>query len=194
VDDALARIVAVREGAPRAELLLDGNAGFSATEAVALLRALEAHRIRPLLFEQPCAKDDVAGLLEVAAASEVPVALDESASSEDGLAPFDARFVVNVKPMKAGFAEASRIVRRAREKGMRLMIGGMVETRMAMGASACLVARHGAASFAYVDLDTPLFLATDPWVGGYAQEGERLDLGPVDRGHGCVPREDLARA
>jgi hypothetical protein len=66
------------------------------------------------------------------------------------------------------------------------MIGGMVEARLAMGTSACLAAGFG--GFAFIDLDTPLFLAEDPFEGGYAQRAERLDLRPIDAGHGCVPR------
>jgi L-alanine-DL-glutamate epimerase-like enolase superfamily enzyme len=90
--------------------------------------------------------------------------------------------------MKAGFREAARIVAAARTLGMGLMIGGMVETRLAMGASACFVASHGGASaFEHIDLDTPLFLASDPFSGGYAQEGAILDLSPIEAGHGCVP-------
>lgn len=66
------------------------------------------------------------------------------------------------------------------------MIGGMVEARIAMGTSACLAA--GLGGFAFVDLDTPLFLAEDPFDGGYTQRGEVLDLRAIDAGHGCVPR------
>jgi L-alanine-DL-glutamate epimerase-like enolase superfamily enzyme len=195
--DALARTLAVHDAAPAAELMLDGNAGLTPGDAVELLRGLEARGVRPILFEQPCAKDDVDGLLAIAAASDVPVALDESASSLADLPRFTghprfdpARFVVNLKPMKAGFAEALRIAEHAHlAAGMRLMIGGMVETRLAMTASACFVLAHGGRlPFDFVDLDTPLFLAEDPVDGGYAQDGERLDLSPVTAGHGVVPR------
>jgi L-Ala-D/L-Glu epimerase len=61
-----------------------------------------------------------------------------------------------------------------------------VEARLAMGTSACFAA--GLGDFAFIDLDTPLFLAEDPFEGGYAQEGERLDLRPIELGHGCTPR------
>jgi L-alanine-DL-glutamate epimerase-like enolase superfamily enzyme len=197
-EDALARTFAVHEAAPEAEIMLDGNAGLSASDAVTVLRALRGRSIRPFLFEQPCAKDDIDGLFEVAAASDVPVALDESVSAVAQLARFTSHpgfdpsmFVVNVKPMKAGFGEALRIARHARTRaGMRLMIGGMVETRMAMSASACFVlGLRPAIDFDFVDLDTPLFLAGDPVDGGYAQQGDRIDVSPIASGHGAVPRE-----
>ena len=66
------------------------------------------------------------------------------------------------------------------------MIGGMVETRLAMSASASIAA--GLGGFTYVDLDTPLFLAEDPFEGGYAQQGEHIDLRAVRLGHGIEPR------
>jgi L-alanine-DL-glutamate epimerase-like enolase superfamily enzyme len=81
--------------------------------------------------------------------------------------------------------EALAIASAARAAGLDLMIGGMIEARLAMSASACFAA--GLGGFAFVDLDTPLFLATDPFAGGYAERGPRLDLGPIEAGHGVTP-------
>jgi hypothetical protein len=67
------------------------------------------------------------------------------------------------------------------------MIGGMVETRLAMSASGCLAA--GLGGFAHVDLDTPYFLADDPFDGGYRTTGPnlaRLTLGEIREGHGVA--------
>lgn len=186
-DDALARVLAIHAAAPHAELLLDGNAGLSAAEAIALMRSLVERGITPVLFEQPCPKDDLDGLARVAAATDVPVALDETVSSAPELRRFaqaapPGSFVVNVKPMKAGFLEAMHVHAEARRLGWPLMIGGMVEGRMAMSASACFAAsREG---FAHVDLDTPLFFADEPFVGGYAQQADRIDVAPIRLGHG----------
>jgi L-alanine-DL-glutamate epimerase-like enolase superfamily enzyme len=189
-DDALARVLAIHAAAPDAELLLDGNAGLTATEASALLAALAARGIVPVLFEQPCPKDDLEGLTAVSGASAVPVALDETVSTAADLhriAAVAARpFVVNVKPMKAGFLEAQRVYDEARRLGWPLMIGGMVEGKMAMSASACFAAsREG---FAHVDLDTPLFFAEEPFEGGYTQRADRIDVSPIRLGHGVAPR------
>ncbi len=185
----LARVLAVHRGAPKAALLLDGNGGMSAEGAVRLVRELAKHGVTPILFEQPVAPEDWKGLAEVARASGVPVAVDESAATAHDvfrLAEARAAQVVNVKPMKAGLVEAIDLVAATKAAGLGLMIGGMVEGKMAMTASACLAA--GAGGFAFVDLDTPLFLAEDPFEGGYAQEGEKLSLAPITVGHGVVPR------
>jgi L-alanine-DL-glutamate epimerase-like enolase superfamily enzyme len=189
-DDALARVLAIHAAAPDAELLLDGNAGLTAPEATGLLRALADRALVPILFEQPCAKVDLDGLAAVAGATAVPVALDETVSTTGDLRRirgFARRpFVVNVKPMKAGFLEALRVYEEARRLGWPLMIGGMVEGKMAMSASACFAAsREG---FVHVDLDTPLFFADQPFDGGFAQQGDRIDVSPIRLGHGVAPR------
>ncbi len=187
-EEDLARVLAACGAAPGASILLDGNGGLTKEAALRLARALDARGVRPILFEQPVAKDDWDGLAEVARGCGFPVAADESAASTADvirLAETRAAHVINVKPMKAGLVEAMEIAVVARAAGLGLMIGGMVETKLAMSASACLAA--GLGGFTFVDLDTPLFLAQNPFDGGYAQEGERIDLGPIELGHGVTP-------
>jgi L-Ala-D/L-Glu epimerase len=183
-----ARLFAIHAAAPRAQLMLDGNGGLSAEQALDLLADLRAGGVQPILFEQPVPGDDLDGLAEVARRGGVPVCADESvATAADALraAAAGAR-VVNIKLMKSGVAEALAIAGAARAAGLDLMIGGMVEAKLAMSMSACFAA--GLGGFAFVDLDTPLFLAEEPFSGGYAQEGERLDLSPIEAGHGAAPR------
>ncbi len=184
--DDPARLSAVREAAPDAELMLDGNGGLTAEAALDLLADLRARGVTPILFEQPVPGADLAGLAAVARRGGVPVAADESVSTAaDALrvAALGAAQVVNIKLMKSGVAEALAIAAAARAAGLALMIGGMVEPRLAMRTSACFAA--GLGGFAFVDLDTPLFLARDPFAGGYAQRGAELDLGPIEGGHGA---------
>jgi len=49
------------------------------------------------------------------------------------------------------------------------MVGGNVESLLAMTYSACFAAGQG--GFDFADLDTPLFLASNPFDGGYALTG-----------------------
>jgi L-alanine-DL-glutamate epimerase-like enolase superfamily enzyme len=185
----LDRILAVREAAPAAELMLDGNGGLGAEAALDLLADLRARGVAPILFEQPVPGADLDGLAEVARRGGVPVAADESVSSAADVlrvASRSAAQVVNVKLMKSGVAEGLAIAATARAAGLGLMIGGMIEARLSMSMSACFAA--GLGGFAFVDLDTPLFLADDPFDGGYAQRGAEIDLGPIEAGHGASPR------
>jgi L-alanine-DL-glutamate epimerase-like enolase superfamily enzyme len=118
---------------------------------------------------------------------ELPVAADESARSSRDVARLAAERVVdviNLKIMKCGVAETLDMAMTARAHGLGLMIGGMVETRLAMTVSACLAA--GLGGFAYVDLDTPWFMPEAPVRGGYRDAGPRLGLAHIEIGHGVA--------
>jgi L-alanine-DL-glutamate epimerase-like enolase superfamily enzyme len=187
LDHDVRRIHAIRRARPDARLLVDANAGLSVEDAIEFARAVAAARIE--LFEQPVAATDWDGLAEVRRRTGIPVAIDESVTQAADVTlakALGAADAVNAKIMKSGVFEVLRIARRAREEGLIRMIGGMVETRLAMGTSASIAA--GLGGFAYIDLDTPLFLAEDPFEGGYTQDGERIDLRPIRIGHGIAPR------
>ncbi len=76
--DDIDRILAIQEGAPGCGITLDANQGFSPGDAVHFLRELEKNNIRPILFEQPVVKTDLAGMRFVKDHSFVPIAADES--------------------------------------------------------------------------------------------------------------------
>ena len=69
-DDDFARLDAVAAARPDARLRLDANAGWSAEDAVGLIRRLERFNVE--LIEQPVAKDDVAGMGYVQAHTRSP--------------------------------------------------------------------------------------------------------------------------
>ncbi|MEK7657217.1 MAG: enolase C-terminal domain-like protein, partial [Elusimicrobiota bacterium] len=176
-------------GRPKS-LIVDGNAGYSVSQALLLLRLLTKAGIRPDLFEQPVGKDDFEGLCAVSRKGGVPVAADESASSLEDilrLARMKAVQVINIKLMKSGVLGALEWARAARAAGLGLMIGGMIESRLAMACAAHLAAGFG--GFRFVDLDTPLLLAKDPMAGGpRIGPGGLWDLSRVRSGHGVRPR------
>lgn len=181
----LERLTAIRSGHPDCALVLDANEGFTAGEALGLLDDLRAEGIEVALLEQPVPRDDWAGLGRVRREAGVPVAADESCRSvEDArrIAEEDLATVLNVKLVKCGVSEALEIVEVARAAGLGLMIGGMVETRIAMGFGACFAA--GLGGFDFIDLDTPLLLAEDPVRGGYRAEGATYHLDAITAGHG----------
>jgi len=178
------RILAAAVAAPETSFVLDANASLTGDEALELLRGLGSVRERVALFEQPTAAGDLAGLRLVRSAG-VRVAADESvrdATDVWRLAEAQAVDVVNLKIMKAGLVAALDAAAAARSAGLGLMIGGMVETRLSMSASACLAG--GLGGFSFVDLDTPLFLARDPFEGGFEMRGPELDLRGIRLGHG----------
>jgi L-alanine-DL-glutamate epimerase-like enolase superfamily enzyme len=185
----LDRISAILEAAPDSPLILDGNAGLGRSHASELVRGLRSRGIAPSLLEQWLPKDDLDGMRALGAESGWTVAADESVTSAADarlVARAGAAHVFNIKLMKAGISEALEIVSIAREAGIGLMIGGNIESILAMTASACFAA--GLGGFGYADLDTPLFLAENPFEGGYSIEGSRLSVAHIEAGHGVLPR------
>jgi L-alanine-DL-glutamate epimerase-like enolase superfamily enzyme len=174
---------------PDARFRLDANAGFAARDALALLDAALADGLTIECFEQPCAADDLAGMAEVAARSTVPVVADESfrgAADLERIVAAHAAQAVNLKLGKLGGPlSAFDLARRARDAGLRLMAGAMVETRVGLLAMAHVVAALGGVD--WVDLDTAFLLADDPFDGGWLCDGPDISLG-TDPGLGITPK------
>lgn len=190
LDADVARLRAIRRGHPQCRFIVDANQGYSADDALRALRILRQAGIEPALFEQPVAREDWDGLGRVTAEAGVPVAADESCrTAADALRIARHRLAsaINIKLAKSGLVEALDIAAIARAAALGLMVGGMIETRIAMGVSAHFAAGQG--GFDWIDLDTPLLLAEDPVHGGYHAEGPRYDLAGVTAGHGGQPRD-----
>ena len=191
VDDDADRVLALVEAAPDCDLILDGNQGYTPTEALELLRALKDEDVEPVLFEQPVHRHDLEGLRFVTERAGIPVAADESVqTAADALriARMGAANVVNIKLMKAGIVEALAIAAVCRAANIDLMIGAMIESRLGIATSAHFIA--GLGGFHYIDLDTAMLLADDPFTGGYTQSGMTFSLDPVQPGHGVRTREE----
>lgn len=189
LDADLARIRAIADISPSLAIIADANAGLVEADALALVRGLRRAGISLALFEQPVARDDHEGLAALSREPGVLVAADESAYSAAAVAELlrkSAVGAINIKLMKTGLDEALTIARLARAHGADLMIGGMVESSLAMGMSAAFAA--GLGGFRFVDLDTPLFFSDDPFEGGYAMQGPVLTLAQSAFGHGVRPR------
>ena len=189
VDADLRRIDAILEAAPGSPLILDGNAAMTRSQASGLVRGLAQRGITPALLEQWLPRDDLDGMRALGVESGFRIAADESVSSAaDAIRVIDARAagVINVKLMKAGIAEALAVAALARASGIGLMIGGNVESVLAMTVSACFSA--GGGGFEFADLDTPFFMAENPFEGGYEVEGDRVSVAKIPLGHGVTPR------
>jgi L-alanine-DL-glutamate epimerase-like enolase superfamily enzyme len=160
------RIAAVRQAAPRSELIVDANEAWTADNLEQNLADCAAAGVT--LVEQPLA----AGQDEALARIRRPLAVcaDESVhdrASLDGLR--DRYDAVNIKLDKTGgLTEALVMADAAQALGFQIMIGCMVATSLAM-APAMLLAQ--AARF--VDLDGPLLLARDR-DGGLRYDGSLI--------------------
>jgi L-alanine-DL-glutamate epimerase-like enolase superfamily enzyme len=191
VDADIRSLEAVGRAAPGARLRIDANAGYTASQAIAVAQACERLGLGPAVecWEQPCAAHDLEGMREVAAAVRAPVIADESVKTFDDFRELARRRYaagVNLKLAKnGGVLAAHRMGLAAQDERLAIMTGGMVETRLGMTAAAHIVCALGGVD--YVDLDTAWLLADDPYNGGYAGDGARYVM-PEDAGLGIERR------
>lgn len=176
-DGDITRLDSIRRDFPDVRLIADANGGFTPQDALSFIRELERLAVPVALFEQPVDRADLEGMAAVRARTMVPVAADEAVfSGADAHAVIAAKAadVINLKIMKSGVVEALAIAAVARSAGLGLMIGGMMETRLAMGCSLALALGLGGIDF--IDLDTPLLLESDPLTGGYRYDGPLMSV------------------
>lgn len=189
MDLDIQRIQAVAQAAPASTIILDANQGYDVKQTRTLLKALEAFKIRIALIEQPVMRDDIEGLQELTRTLRTPVCADESASSLSEvvrLIRMKAVKAVNVKLMKTGIIHGFEIIRLARANGLKIMIGGMMESNVAMTAAAHLACGCGGVDF--VDLDTPFFIKGEQARNPYLSPSGLYQLSKVKAGIGVEPR------
>jgi L-Ala-D/L-Glu epimerase len=187
----LKRVLAVHEIAPESELILDANQGFSADRMLAFLDKLSQKGVQPVLLEQPVPKLDWDGLAAITArlaGSKTLVCADESVGSLDAARrAIDSNAVsaINIKFMKSGILEGAAIARLAASNGVRLMLGAMMESALAITASAHFAA--GLACFDFLDMDTTFFLKGELAHSPYLDDSGRFDLSTAGAGIGVEP-------
>jgi L-alanine-DL-glutamate epimerase-like enolase superfamily enzyme len=148
------RLLAVRQAVPQARLIADANEAWQPHETESLLAAAAAAGVELVEQPLPAGNDEILQRIERA----VPVCADESVHDRASLETLPQRYdAMNIKLDKTGgLTEALLVVGRARALGLKIMVGSMVATSLAM-APALLLAQDAD----FVDLDGPLLLARD---------------------------------
>jgi L-alanine-DL-glutamate epimerase-like enolase superfamily enzyme len=175
VESDIRRLEAVHRALPDISFIGDGNQGFSRQDCLTFSQGVKRFGGTMVLLEQPVVRDDLDSMAAIRRETGIPVAADESVRSladAQAVVARGAADYINIKIMKTGVIEAVEIANFTKASGLKLMIGGMVETRIAMGCSFSLVL--GLGGFDVLDLDTPLLLASDPITGGYRYDGSHL--------------------
>lgn len=154
LDRDIERTRAVADAAPDAGLVLDANEGWTPG---ALRRFVDATRQLDIrLIEQPlpAGSEDLHDDLTAG----VPLAADESCTTLASLDRLRGRFhYVNIKLDKSGgLTEALMMVDKARDLGLRVMVGCNCGTSLAMASAFVLATQCD-----LVDLDGPLHLQGD---------------------------------
>ena len=149
-----------------ASFRIDANAAWTADEAIEKIPKLKDLGVE--LIEQPLAKDDWEGMKKLYAQSPLPLIADESCVYEQDVEKCLNHFHgINIKLTKcSGITPALRMISKARELDMKVMIGCMNESTVG---SAAIV--HLMPLIDFVDVDGPLLLNEDVATGFTYHEG-----------------------
>lgn len=145
---------------------VDANAAWGPDEAVERIYALQAYDIE--FVEQPVAPGDPQALRKVREGVSVPIIADESS-----VVPADVPALVgcvdgiNIKLSKCGgIRRALKMIHTARSAGLKVMLGCMIESSVAITAAAQL-----SPLVDYADLDGNLLITNDIATGVTVSEG-----------------------
>lgn len=147
---------------------IDANTAWSADQTIAF--APELKELGVEFLEQPLKRDDWEGMKQVKAACVLPVIADESCLVEEDVDKCAGLFDgVNIKLSKAGgLTVGRRMIARARELGLKVMVGCMNESTVGISAIAQLLPQLD-----YVDMDGAVLIAPE----GEVASGVRLVKG-----------------
>ena len=153
-EDDMARLEAVRKGAPDTRIIVDANEGWTPALYTELAPALIRLGVEVVEQPLPAGKDDMLAEID----RPLPVCADESCHDCASLPALKGKYdMANIKLDKTGgLTEALALKDAALKEGYGLMVGCMVGTSLAM-APATLLAQGAQ----IVDLDGPLLLARD---------------------------------
>jgi len=173
---------------------IDANQGWDVQTAIEILTNLEPYHIQHC--EEPISRSLYAELPKIRRASVIPIMADESCCDH-----FDAQRLIdlqavdsfNIKLSKsAGIDKALKIIHKAETKGMKIQLGGFLESRLGFTAAAHVALVSD--SIVYFDFDTPLMFEEDPVEGGIKYKAEGIIEVPETIGLGASYNLDyLAR-
>ena len=153
-DRPVERLQAIRAARPDASIVVDANQGWS----FELLQEIMPHAVELNIemIEQPLARGADAELEGYV--SPVTLAADESCLDTTEFEQASRRYnMINIKLDKTGgLTEALRLAKRAKDSGLKLMVGNMMGTSLSMAPSFVI-----AQLCDFVDIDGPLLLKND---------------------------------
>lgn len=170
--DDIAIVKALRANTD-AVLRVDANAGWTLETALQLIPQLKELGVE--FIEQPLAKDDWEGMKVLYEQSSLPLYADEACVFEQDVEKCKDHFHgINIKLTKcSGITPAIRMIKKARELGLSVMMGSMNESTIGSAAIA-----HFLPYIDQVDMDGPLLLEED------LGTGIAYDYGKVMYGNG----------
>ena len=180
-DDDQGIMRAIRKATTKV-LRVDANEGWKEKEtAVERIKWLEQEGVE--FVEQPLPASDLDGTAWVRDRVNLPLIADEDCIRYHDVPRLQKAFDgINIKLMKCtGLREAIKMIHTARACRMRVMVGCMIETSVAITAAAQL-----SPLIDYADLDGNILIKNDPFVGVKVKDGQ-LEL-PDRPGIGIVEK------
>ncbi len=156
---------------------VDANAGWSLDEAMQKIPFLKGLGVE--LVEQPLAKNNWDEMKILYSHSPIPLIADESCVFEKDVEQCVGHFHgINIKLTKcSGITPAIRMIARAKELNLKVMMGSMNECSIGAAANANFLPQLD-----YVDMDGPLLLAEDAAEGLQFINGNVQIMGTVGLG------------
>ena len=149
-------------------LRVDANEGWTNKEAaLEKIKWLATQGVE--LIEQPMPASMIEETKWLRERSEIPIIADEAVKQTADIPQLaEAYDGINIKLMKsAGIQEALRMINIARAMGLKIMLGCMIESSVAIAAAA-----HISPLVDWVDLDGNLLIANDPFTGLELENGK----------------------
>lgn len=176
---------AVQTNAPSGvSLRVDANGGWDTPTAKAMMHWLAERGAE--YVEQPLPRGAEEELPLLYEGAPIPIYADESChTAPDVVRLADRVHGINLKLMKSGgIREGLRVIHTARAHGLKVMMGCMSETSLAISASAAIGMLCDE-----LDLDSHLNLSPDPWTGLGWREG--VVVPSQSPGLGVIPNKDF---
>ncbi len=167
-----------------APVRVDINAGWQPEDGVA--KALEIERLGVEFIEQPYPALAYEASAELRQKLSIPLMADESCVVMEDVAKCKGNFDgINIKLSKCGgIYPATEMIREAKENDMKIMLGCMMESSVAISALA-----HLASQADYVDLDGSSMIKNDPASGVEIRKGKIIFNGKP--GHGAAWKDGI---
>jgi L-alanine-DL-glutamate epimerase-like enolase superfamily enzyme len=148
---------------------VDANTAWSVEQTINF--SLKMKDLGVEFIEQPLKSDDFGGMKEVMKHSSLPIIADESCITEEDVMKCIGHFNgINVKLAKCGgITPGLRMISKARQYQMHVMMGCMTESSIGISAIAQLLPLLD-----YVDMDGTMLIANDPAVGVYLEKGKAI--------------------
>lgn len=164
-EQIIEKVAAIRHAAPQVTLVIDANEAWLGLDLDSLFQAL--HEFNIAMIEQPLPAGNDKDL--VRCLHPIPVCADESCHQCADIAGLRDRYeMINIKLDKCGgLTEALAMATEAKALGLRLMVGCMLGSSLAMEAALPV-----AVQAERVDLDGPIWLAEDYQPALRYQQGE----------------------